>query len=340
MAESASASHPYGSARSLERRAPGAGGCPSGARRSARLARRALALGLALAGAAEHSADAQQAPVLEVVEDVDFDRPEAWAMKYFGSISMLTPLAPARPRPPGTVELALEVSQVPHLSTAERTVGFNGLKEEDLNRLPVLVRPRVTVALPRRLAIEVGYVPPVRVDGVEPNLFSLALERALYAGERWSVAGRVHGQLGEVEGDLTCSKEDASFPPGSPDNAFGCEAPSRDVSTLDHVGLHLGAGYELPAARGSTLLFGVGVVRHDLEFQVDALTFGLHDRTLLRADGTTYALNAGISIPASERTLLAFEVLWSALDVVRPPRTAAENDDLLHLRAILRYRVR
>ena len=278
--------------------------------------------------------------MLDVVDDVDFDRPEAWAMKYFGSISMLTPLGPPRPREPGTVELALEVSQVPHLSTAERTVGFNGLKEEDLNRLPVLVRPRVTVALPRKLLLELAYVPPVRVDGVEPNLFSLALERSLYAGARWSVAGRVYGQLGEVEGDLTCSEEDASFAPGSPGNEFGCEAPSRDVSTLDHFGLHVGAGYELGAARGSTFLFGAGVVRHDLEFQVDPLTFGLHDRTLLLAEGTTYALNAGISIPAGERTRVAVEVLWSALDVVRPPRTQPENDDLLHLRALLRHRVR
>ena len=62
-----------------------------------------------------------------------------------------------------TLDLALEVTQVPHLSTRERTVGFGGFKAEDLNRLPVLVRPRLTIGLPRRFAIELGYVPPIEI---------------------------------------------------------------------------------------------------------------------------------------------------------------------------------
>jgi hypothetical protein len=295
---------------------------------------------LAQLSAAAPPTRAQAPPVLDVVEDVDFDRPEAWAMQYFGSVSLLTPLDAPRRRRPGSIEVAIEASQVPHLSAAERTVGFNGLKEEDLNRLPVLVRPRVTVGLPAAFALEVGYVPPVRIDGTEPNLLALALERSFHEGERWSWGGRLFGQIGQVEGDLTCSEEDASIPPGAPGNEFGCEAPSRDEATLDHVGLHLGAGYRLGGSRGSTLLFGVAAIHHDLEFQVDALTFGLHDRTLLRADGTTWAIDAGISIPTTERAQVGVELLWSPLDVVRPPSTTAESDDLLHVKALLRYRVR
>jgi hypothetical protein len=299
-------------------------------------------VGLAVLGAAGPPvARAQDDPVIvDFVEDVDFDRPEAWAMKYFGSVSQLTPLEPPRARDPWSVDLALEVTQVPHLSAADRTVGFNGVKEEDLNRLPVFVRPRVTLGLPHRFAVELGYVPPLRVDGVEPNLLSLAIERELHAGERWSLGARLHGQRGEVEGDLTCSDQDASFEPGTPENRFGCLAASDDRSTLDHLGLHLGAGYQLGGARGSTLLFGAGVLHHDLEFEVDALTYDIHDRTRLRADGTTWALDAGISVEAAERAEVGVEVLWSPLEVVRPPRETAENDDLLHVKALLRYRVR
>ncbi len=47
-----------------------------------------------------------------------------------------------------------------------------------------------------------------------------------------------------------------------------------------------------------------------------------------------------MAIPLAERTQLGFEVLWSPLDVVRPPKTTAQNDELLHLKALLRYRVR
>ena len=47
-----------------------------------------------------------------------------------------------------------------------------------------------------------------------------------------------------------------------------------------------------------------------------------------------------MAIPLAERTQIGFEVLWSPLEVVRPPKTTAQNDDLLHLKAMLRYRVR
>jgi hypothetical protein len=278
--------------------------------------------------------------LIDRIEDVDFDRPEAWAMKYFGSVALFTPLGPPRAREPGSIELGLEVTQVPHLSAEERTVGFNGIKEEDLNRLAVFVRPRVVFGLPHRFAVEVGYVPPVSIDGIEPNLLSLAVERELHAGERFTVGARLHGQIGEIEGDLTCSEEDASFPPGSPGNFFGCLEPSNDEAALDHIGLHLGAGYRLSGVGGSTLLFGAGVVHHDLEFQVDAFTYEVHDRSRLRADGTTWSLDAGISIPAAQKTQVGVEVLWSPLEVVRPPSTTAENDDLFHVKAVLRYRVR
>jgi hypothetical protein len=301
-----------------------------------------LVVGLAVLGSAGTPPARAQGdlPVVDFVEDIDFDRPEAWAMQYFGSVAMMTPIGPPRAIEPGSVAFAIEVTQVPQLSAAERTVGSNGINEQDLNRLPVFVRPRVTVGLPHRFAVEIGYVPPLRVDGVEPNLLSLAIARELHAGERWSLGARLHGQIGEVEGDLTCQDDDASFEPGTPGNLQGCLAASDDTTTLDHLGLHLGAGYQLGGARGSTLLFGAGVIHHDLEFEADAFTYDIHDRTRLRADGTTWAVDAGISVPASQRADLGVEVLWSPLEVIRPPRTTTENDDLIHVKALLRYRVR
>ncbi|MCI0635999.1 MAG: hypothetical protein L0206_19100 [Actinobacteria bacterium] len=301
----------------------------------------AVALVLAVAGAMVTAASAQDDVfVIDETEDLDFDDPQAWALKFFGSVAAFTPLGAPVVREPGSIDLGLEVTQVPHLSTAERTVGFGGRKPEDLNRLPVFVRPRVTIGLPHRFAIELGWVPPVEIDGIEPNIFSLALDHVFYVGSRWSFGGRLYGQIGGVEGDLTCSEEDASHPIGSPGNLFGCQAPSNDEATFDHVALHAGAGYQLKGSRGPTLLFGASVLRHDLEFQVDAFTFSVHDRSLLLTEGTTWALDAGIAIPAAQRAQVGIEVLWSPLEVVRPPKTTAENDDLLHVKALLRYRVR
>jgi hypothetical protein len=146
--------------------------------------------------------------------------------------------------------------------------------------------------------------------------------------------------IGEVQGDLVCSEEDASFPPASPGNLYGCRAPSKDEASLDHLALRLGAGWQVSGARGPTLTFGAGAIRHDLEFQVDAFIFSAHDRSLLVAEGTTWELDAGMAIPLAERTQLGFEVLWSPLEVVRPPKTTEQTDELLHLKALLRYRVR
>ena len=126
-------------------------------------------------------------PVIDETDELDFDDPQSWAMQYFGSVALFTPLGAPVVREAGSVDLALEVTQVPHLSADERRVGFGGFKEEDLNRLPVFVRPRVAVGLPHRFAIEVGYVPPIEVDGIEPNLLSLAVDHAFYVGQHWSL---------------------------------------------------------------------------------------------------------------------------------------------------------
>jgi len=301
----------------------------------------ALALGASIPGFGPRAALAQDdIQVIDEVEHLDFDRPQAWAMKYFGTVSLFTPLGAPMVREPGSIDIALEATQVPHLSADERRVGFDGVKEEDLNRLPVLARPRLLIGLPHRFAIELGYVPPIEVDGIEPELFSLAIDRVLFVGPRWSMSARLHGQIGTIEGDLTCSEEDASHPVGSPENLYGCQAPSNDEASLDHIALHLGAGYQVGGSGGPTFLFGGDVIHHDLEFQVDALTYSVRDRSLLLASGTTWALEAGLAIPAGQRTEIGFEVLWSPLEVVRPPSTSSQTDELLHLKAAVRYRVK
>ena len=276
--------------------------------------------------------------VIEVTEDIDFDRPESWAMKYFNSASLLTPIGPPEVRKAWSVDVGVELTQIPHLDTAQRTVGFEGIKEEDLNKLPVLVRPRVTLGLPFRFSLEASYLPPVTVEGMKPSLFSLALERNLVDGERWSLGLRAHGQVGDIEGDFTCGDEEASFPPGSPQNAFGCRSRSNDTATLEHLGLYLGAGYRLRSWRRSELHFGGFINHFDQEFQVNAATFGVIDRTLLRSDGDTWGILAGITVPTTKRTRLGIELFYSPLEVVRPPATSSETDGLLNIRTVLRYR--
>ncbi len=274
------------------------------------------------------------AQVIDDIEEVDWDRPEAWAMKFFSSVSLLTGLGPPRAREPWSLEIGLELDTIPHLDEDQRRVGFGGAKVEDLNRLPVFGRPRLTVGLPAKLSLDVAWVPPVELRGVKSNLFSLALERPVYATGPWTLGVRVYGQLGTVKGDLTCSEEDASSPPGSPGNIWGCEAPSTDELTLNYLGAAFTGGYHY---RKTDFHWGLAANYMDMEFQVDARTFGFHDRSLLLADGWTWSFNTGASWRLGGRTSVAVELFYSPLSVVRPPSTSSENDPLLNLRTMLRF---
>ena len=278
--------------------------------------------------------------VLEGTEVIDFDRPEAWALKYFASASLLTDLGPPRALEPGQVELALELVWIPSLSEEQRRVGFYGTKVEDLNRSPVLPRPRLIVGLPAKLTLEVAWVPPVEIDRVRSNLLSLAIARPIVDRERWVLGVRAYGQIGESEGDFTCPEDEASIEPGEPGNEFGCEEPSEDTVTLNYLGLGLTGGYRLSSPRDAAFHLGVYANYLDLEFQVDALTFGFRDRTRLVTDGFTFSVSGGFSWEALKNTRLAIEAFYSPLQVQRSPDGSTDNDPLFNIRAMIGYRFR
>lgn len=278
--------------------------------------------------------------VIDSHQEVDFDRPEAWAMKRSASLTFLTTLAPPRPLSAGSFELAVDLGWNPSLSEDKRRVGFNGTKVEDIDRLRVIPRVRATVGLGWDLSLDVAYTPPVEVEGIEPNLLTAALERPFFQGERWVVGARVYGQIGTVEGDITCPEDEAALPPGAPGNAFGCQEPSNDEVTLDYAGAALTGGYLLSERRNINLHFALMATSMDLEFQVDALLFDLRDRTLLVTDGWTYGALAGLSWQPSRRTRAGVEAFYTPLDVVRPPGTSSRNDELFNVRAMFSYIIR
>src|SRR5881392_228605 len=70
-------------------------------------------------------------------EILDSERPEAWAMHTVLAATLLTSTGEAPTLEPGRWQVALDLAQVPRLSDEEQRVGFNGIKQEDLNRAPV-----------------------------------------------------------------------------------------------------------------------------------------------------------------------------------------------------------
>jgi len=277
---------------------------------------------------------------VHAAEHLDSDRPEAWAMFYFTSVSLFSGLGTPRSRAVGSVEAGIELGSIPHLDDDQRRVGFNGVKEEDLNKAPIFARGRLTIGLPWKLAVILGYVPPVEVFGLRAHLFAYGLERPIYEHGPWTFGLRAYGQVGYVEGAFTCPGDVADKPPGSPGNPYGCEGDSKDKATQTYWGAELSGSYRIDALRGATPWLTVAGNYLDTRFDVKSQTFGFRDRSSLEADTGTVTFGLGVRYPITERIEISVGGSYTPLWVVRPPSTAEEQDSLLNARTILSYRFR
>lgn len=307
-------------------RRPSASPCPA--------LHRVLVLLLALA-----ADGARAVPVYKDTEVLDPDRPEAWASFHYTSVTLLSGLSLPRAREPGEVSIGFEAGRIPQLSENERTVGFNGLKEEDLNKAPLFARPRLSVGLPWDTTLILSYLPPVRVWGLKPSLYAVAIERPVLARGPWQLGARLYAQTGVVQGAFTCSDEVAESPPGSPGNPYGCEQQSTDRAYQRYVGLEASLARSIAAVPGLQL-YGTLALNHlDTTVKVHAQTFGFADRSRLDADDDTISGQLGFVYALDERLELGVGVFYTPLEVRRYPWDSTSNDPLVNLRAMLSYRL-
>jgi hypothetical protein len=297
------------------------------------------ALFLAVLLAVSQAPKTQAQTVLDFTQKLDFDRPESWAMKYYASLNLLTGLGAPRAVEPGRIDLELEGAWVPSLSEAERTVGFNGTKTEDLNRTSVFVRPAVTIGLPKKLSLRLTWVPPIEAFGVEPNLLAVALGRPVHQARTWRLGLRGYAQHGTLEADFTCPEDVVAAGDNPELNPFNCVEPSNDEHQITTLGLEISWAKEPRAYGRWEPHVGLSVNYMDLEFQVDARHSGIVDRTRLVTDGVTVALTAGVTYHAGERWKLVGEAFYSPLEVTRPPSTSTANEGLFNIRALVSYKI-
>ncbi|MGH9381665.1 MAG: hypothetical protein ACRD2Z_13775 [Thermoanaerobaculia bacterium] len=268
-------------------------------------------------------------------QEIDFDRTEAWAMKYFSAIALMSGYGPPNRTDPGSVSLGFEAGWVPHLSRAERTVGFDGTNVEDLNKTSVFGRLRVDLALPWELHATLGYVPPIELDGARPDVLSLSIGREIWAGENVRFGLRAHAMGGDVEGDFTCEEDAVAAGDDPVANPLGCEEVSRDRMRFDALGLEGGIGFTPWSASGPEIYAAVSVSRIDPRFQVNARYSGFTDRTVLETEGTLATFSAGLRDDLAGRWSWAAEAVYAPLTVRRPPEREEENDDILTARTML-----
>lgn len=263
--------------------------------------------------------------VVELTQAVASDSPEGWAMRYFAGTTLMTSLG-ATPRfAPWRGRLAADLGGIPKLDERQRQAGFGGFKEEDFNKAPVFGRLRGALALPGEWVAELGYTPSVEVDGVRArNLVSFALGRRLLEEGRLSLSLRALGQVGKIEGDITCPARLAGNPDPA-ENPYGCRSPSKDAFTTDHYGADATLGWDAGDWKWHA---SAGLARARLSVQVDAEVFTTRDRTKLTSEGNIAWLTAGVRYAFDPKWSVAAEVLHVPLEVKRPPDYAAERDSL------------
>ena len=181
---------------------------------------RSLAL-IALLGAG--AAQAQVAPecaselaggVEAMVPDGDIEafnaRQSAIMLNHPALTLVVSPLGSPKVR---GAEVGLEVMQLPALGCSERVVVFGGqLKTEDTNKMPVIPRPRLRVALPKLAGfggyLGVVYVPPVPIGTTQTHHagFELGLSRDL--DNSLTVGLRYHAAVSKVVDDIAHAVEE------------------------------------------------------------------------------------------------------------------------------------
>lgn len=259
-------------------------------------------------------------------------------MKYVASVTLMTSMGTPRPLRLGGLRLALEGDWIPSVSDVQATVGFNGTKKEDLNKLPAIGRLRVTVGLPWRFSLTLSYLPPITINGVQPNLFSLALGRPFRLSRSLTVGTTIYGQVGAVSGDFTCPESAVQAGSDPQRNPFGCTAKSHDQTNLNYLGLELSASYRIERARDLEPYATLGVNYMDLAFQVGAEYADTIDRTRLKTQGATLSITGGLLYPITRRLDIAAEAFYSPLSVIRPQNTSLTVEGLLNVRALVAYR--
>lgn len=295
----------------------------------------ALACVAPAASAASAASAAGTVPVVRNDESLASERPEAWAMTYVTASTFFTAFGATPVLARGRWIAAAELGAVPRLSAEEQRVGFDGIKQEDLNRSPVFGRLRAMVGLGDGWVADVAWTPPLEIDRAKPrDLFAAAIARRILEHRGITLSLRAFGQHGEAEGDITCPARLAGITDLAR-NPYGCRAASDDRIALDYYGVDAIAG---GSAGGWNWHVDVAVVRTELAVRVDALTFGVRDRSHLTSRMVVPWIAAGADHAIDSHWSAGIEGLYVPLEVKREVGAARSYDPFATVRVQLRYR--
>ena len=189
-------------------------------------------------------------------------------------------------------------------------------KSENTSLSPVFGRPRISVALPLSVTLEVSFLPPVTIADATPSLVGFSAAKAFHVpgmSKNANLSVRGHAVRGNVKGPITCPRESLqSSNPLSP--CYGSR-PSRDTFRPNVTGLELFLSVWSPD-RANSLFLGAGENWLKPRFEVGFTSgTGNVDNTRVEVDLTRTVLFGGYNRRLSSRLDATAEVYSVPADV-------------------------
>ncbi|MDX2262891.1 MAG: hypothetical protein SFU84_14455 [Gemmatimonadales bacterium] len=224
--------------------------------------------------------------------------------------------APAMPLRSWSV--GLDVATLPQVDpeVARPTFCRPGKGPENTDPIPVVVRPRIAVAL-AGFVIEGAWTPPITLGGVRANLFGFAVSRPVRLADGVVLGVRAHAVFGGLNAPITC--DEAALEDSGSECFRGTLSDDRWNPGVRGIEAVVGLGSRIrPYA-------GVGMSWLRPRFQVDFTnSVGDRDQRRVEVDLERVAVMVGVTAP-----LAGVEVTAEGYATVRDAMTA---------RLVVRYR--
>jgi hypothetical protein len=237
----------------------------------------------------------------------------------FGHFSVPLAFSPAQSPwiyRPGTIQIGLEGTYLPDASDriATPTTCRPGKGPENVNLLTAFPRPRIGFALGDGVLLEASWVPPVRINGVRPNLWSFALSRTVPIDQRGTMfMGRFHATFGNLRAPITCPEQAVQDAANA--TCLGGEV-SDDRYSPNIFGVELALGWALGKGRIRPYL-GAGYNILHPRFQVDFTdASGVRDRQKVEVNLSRWALFGGLTFAPVRSFTISTEAYSAPSDLI------------------------
>jgi hypothetical protein len=211
-------------------------------------------------------------------------------------------------------QAGLELASLPEVddAIATATICEPGKGPENTDLLFALPRPRIGMPLPFGLALQLSWVPPVRVRGVKANLFGVSVEKAFGRLDGLVGAIRAHATFGSVRAPVTCDEKALEDPTSE------CFRGSRSDDRLRPNIMGIDLAFGGPLFEGRLRPYGgVGYNRLQPRFQVNFTDqFGQLDDRRVEVDLNRLVLFGGATWQATGRVGITTELYGAPADAV------------------------